>query len=104
MTELLKKQEERYSTNFGYSFPPMIEEMLNGYGYMNLQMGQPEKAFMFFKLNIDYFPKSPTAYNSMADYYEAQNDIPNAIRFVKKAAELSDSEFYEKRILELKKD
>ena len=103
LTELLKKQEEIYSINFGYSFPPMIEEMLNGYGYMNLQMGQPEKAFMFFKLNIDYFPKSPTAYNSMADYYEAQNDIPNAIRFVKKAAELSDSEFYEKRILELKR-
>ena len=104
LTELLKKQEEIYSTNFGYSFPPMIEEMLNGYGYMNLQMGQPEKAFMFFKLNIDYFPKSPTAYNSMADYYEDQNDIPNAVRFVKKAAELSDSEFYKKRILELKKN
>ena len=104
LTELLKKQEQIYSTNFGYSFPPMIEEMLNGYGYMNLQMGQPEKAFMFFKLNIEYFPKSPNAYNSMADYYEAQNDISNAIIFTKKAAELSDNEYYENRILELKKN
>jgi len=82
----------------------MIEEMLNGYGYMHLQMGQPEKALMFFKLNVEYFPKSPNAYNSMADFYEAQNDIPNAIRFTKKAAELSDNEYYEKRILELKKN
>ena len=40
----------------------------------------------------------------MADFYEAQNDIPNAIRFTKKAAELSDNEYYEKRILELKKN
>ena len=103
LTELLKKQEQIYSTNFGYSFPPMIEEMLNGYGYMNLQMGQPEKAFMFFKLNIEYFPKSPNAYNSMADYYEAQNDISNAIIFTKKAAELNDNEYYKNRILELKK-
>ena len=78
--------------------------MLNGYGYMNLQMGQPEKAFMFFKLNIEYFPKSPNAYNSMADYYEAQNDISNAIIFTKKAAELSDNEYYENRILKLKKN
>ena len=104
LTELLKKQEQIYSTNFGYSFPPMIEEMLNGYGYMNLQMGQPEKAFMFFKLNIEYFPKSPNAYNSMADYYEAQNDISNAIIFTKKATELSDNEYYKNRILELKKN
>ena len=104
LTELLKKQEQIYSTNFGYSFPPMIEEMLNGYGYMNLQMGQPEKAFVFFKLNIEYFPKSPNAYNSMADYYEAQNDISNAIIFTKKATELSDNEYYKNRILELKKN
>ena len=40
----------------------------------------------------------------MADYYEAQNDISNAIIFTKKATELSDNEYYKNRILELKKN
>ena len=73
LMELLEIQEEIYSTHFGYPFPPMIEEMFSGYGYMNLEMGQPEKAFMFFKMNINYYPKSASAQNSMADYYEANN-------------------------------
>ena len=102
LVKLLEKQEEIYSTHFGYPFPPMIEEMFSGYGYMNLEMGQPEKAFMFFKSNIDYYPNSASAYNSMADYYEAQNDITNALRFVQKAAELSNDEYYKNRIQELK--
>ena len=102
LVKLLEKQEEIYSTHFGYPFPPMIEEMFSGYGYMNLQMGQPEKAFIFFKSNIDYYPNSASAYNSMADYYEAQNDITNALRFVQKAAELSNDEYYKNRIQELK--
>ena len=103
LVELLKKQEEIYSTHFGYPFPPMIEEMLSGYGYMNLQMGQPEKSFIFFKLNIDYYPKSASAYNSMADYYEAKNDHANALKYVTKAFELSGKNQYKERMKELKK-
>jgi tetratricopeptide (TPR) repeat protein len=102
LVKLLEKQEEIYSTHFGYPFPPMIEELFSGYGYMNLQMGQPEKAFMFFKTNIDYYPNRASAYNSMADYYEAQGDFTNAIKQVKKAFEISGDDLYKKRIEELK--
>ena len=80
----------------------MIEELLNGYGHMNMQMGQTERAHMFFKMNIHYYPKSANAYDSMAGYYEAQNDIPNALKFAQKAAELSDNEYYKTRFQELK--
>ena len=80
----------------------MIDEMLNGYGYMNMQMGQPKKAFMFFEMNIKYNPTSANAYDSMADYYEAQNDITNALRFVEKAVELSNDQYYKDRIQTLK--
>ena len=102
LTELLKKQEEIYLAHFGYHVPPMIEELLNGYGHMNMQMGQTERAHMFFKMNIHYYPKSANAYDSMAGYYEAQNDIPNALKFAQKAAELSDNEYYKTRFQELK--
>lgn len=103
LAELLEKQEEIYSTHFGYPFPPMIEELLNGYGYMNLHMGQPEKSFLFFKLNIEYYPKSANAYSSMADYYEAKNDPANALKYVTKAFELSGENQYKDRMKELEK-
>ncbi|MFT5984439.1 MAG: putative alpha/beta superfamily hydrolase [Ulvibacter sp.] len=101
LIELLKNQEEIYSKHFGYPSPPLIEEMLNGYGYMNMQMGQPEKAFMFFEMNIKYNSKSAMAYESMADYYQSQNDKENALKYLSKAFELSGSDYYKSRIKEL---
>ena len=102
LVSLLKEQEQIYTEHFGVPTAPMIDEMLNGYGYMNMQMGQPKKAFMFFEMNIKYNPTSANAYDSMADYYEAQNDITNALRFVEKAAELSNDQYYKDRIQTLK--
>ena len=103
LVELLKKQEEVYSAHFGYSVPPMVEEMFIGYGYMNLQMGQPEKALMFFKSAIDYFPMNANVYDSMADYYETKNDYTNALKYVTKAFELSGESRYQDRMKELEK-
>jgi predicted alpha/beta superfamily hydrolase len=103
LKRLLKKQEQIYFTHFGYHFPPMIEEMLNAYGYMYLQMGQDEKAHMFFKLNIDYYPKSANAYDSMAEYYETKKEYSKALKYVMKAHELSPDEYYKKRIEALKR-
>ena len=81
----------------------MIDEMLNGYGYMNLQMGQPEKALLFFEMNIKYNPTSANAYDSMAEYYESQNDKENALKHLNKAYEISGDLYYKKRIDELNK-
>ena len=71
--------------------------------YMNMDMQKNEKAKMYFELAIEYYPESANAYDSMADFYEAQGDINNAIKFAQKAVELSDKEFYKNRIQELKK-
>jgi predicted alpha/beta superfamily hydrolase len=102
LRELLKKQEAILSEHFGYPTPPMIEEMLNGYGYMNMQMGQPEKAYLFFKMNIDYYPNSANAYDSMADYYQSQNDNASALKYATKAFELSGTDYYKNRMEEFK--
>jgi len=95
---LLKKQEAIYTKNFGYPFPPMIEEMMNAYGYMNMQMGSPEKAHLFFKMSTEYFPKSANGFDSLAEYYEAQNDWENALKCVKKAFELSPNDYFQERV------
>ncbi len=98
---LLKKQEDIYRKHFGYRVPPMIEELLNAYGYMNMQTGQPEKALLFFKMYINYYPKSANAFGSMADYYQTQNENSTALKFATKAFELDDSDYNKNRIKEL---
>ena len=101
LLSIIKYRERKLKEHFKYSEPPYPEELLNMSGYMNLDMQQPEKAKMYFELAIEYYPESVNAYDSMADYYEAQNDIPNALRFVKKASELSDDAYYKNRIQSL---
>ena len=92
----------RKGMSFGYPIPPMIQEMLNTYEYMNMQMGQPEKVYIFFKMNIDYYLKSANAYDPMADYYQSQKDNDNALKYATKAFELSGTDYYENRIKEFK--
>lgn len=103
LVALLKEQEQIYTKQFGVPTAPMIDEMLNGYGYMNMQMGQPKKAFMFFEMNIKQNPQNANAYDSMAEYYESQNDKENALRYLNKAFELSGNDDYKERIEALNK-
>ncbi len=98
LVTLLKEQEQIYTEHFGVPTAPMIDEMLNGYGYMNMQMGQPKKAFMFFELNIKHNPKNAAAYESMANYYESENDKVNTLKYLNKAFELSAKDYYKERI------
>ena len=100
---LLNQQEAIYNKNFGYKTPPMIEELFNGYGYMNLQMGQPEKSFLFFNMAIKYYPQSANAYDAMADYYIAQNNTSKAIEYVEKAYKLSGNDYHKEKLSALKK-
>tara|TARA_R110002050_G_scaffold139804_1_gene264381 strand:- start:3676 stop:4971 length:1296 start_codon:yes stop_codon:yes gene_type:complete len=102
LLRIVNYREEKLLNHFGYHVSPYPEELLNMSGYMNLDMQQPEKSKMYFELALKYFPKSANAYDSMADYYESQNDIQNALAFVTKAYELSGSDYYKKRMEDLK--
>ena len=101
LTKLLNNQAKIYLENFGYSVPPMVEELFNGYGYMNLQMGAPEKAKLFFEMGVKYYPKSANSFDSLAEYYETVEDFPNALKNIKKAFELSRNDTHKKRIIEI---
>ena len=70
-----------------------------------MDMEQFEKAKMYFELATEYYPESANSFDSMADYYEAQGDFINAIKYVKKAFELSGSDNYKQRMegLQVKK-
>jgi predicted alpha/beta superfamily hydrolase len=103
LLSIIKYREQKLKDHFGYSVPPYPEELLNMSGYMNIDMNQPEKAKMYFELGIKYYPNSSNAYDSMADFYERNQDYDNAIKFVTKAFEMSGDVSYKKRIEELKK-
>jgi len=102
LTKLLEAQEAIYTKNFGYPTPPMIEELFNVYGYMNMQMGSPEKAEFFFKMGIKYYPNNANNYDSLAEYYESQNDNKNALKYITKAFEISGADQHKERIEKLK--
>jgi len=100
---IVKYRTKKLRDHFGYSVPPYEEDLFNVLGYMNLEMLQPEKAKMFFEFAIEYFPQSANAYDSMTDFYEAQNDKFNALKYASHAYELSGSDYHKNKLDRLKK-
>lgn len=101
LDHIIQHRADKLNAHFGYSVPPYPEDLLNMSGYMNMDMGQLDKAKMYFETCIKYYPKSPNAYDSMADYYESIGDIELAIENVKKSVSLSDDPYFENRLNEL---
>ena len=83
----VKDHYKKVSQEMGYEVGPP-EEYINDLGYGFLQNKMNEKAFAFFKLNVDNYPKSGNVYDSMGDYYVAINDKGKAIDNFKKALTL----------------
>ncbi len=100
--DIIKRREAKLKSHFGYAVAPYPNFLFNMSGYMSMDLGKPEKALMYFQLNTEYFPNDANAYDSLADYYEAQNDTENALKNVTKAYELSGSDYHKKRMEELK--
>lgn len=97
---IFNKRNKELSNYFGYTVMPE-EQVINRLGYQLLSMGQSEKSYAFFKMNIDYYPKSPNVYDSMADYFESEKDKENALKYVRIAYEISGEDYYKDRIKKL---
>lgn len=100
LLQVIRHREKKLEKHFGYFVPPYDEELLNMLGYMSLDMGYPERSLAFFLLCIEYFPLSTNAYDSLADYYVAQKDFENALKYVSIAFELSGSDYHKERMQE----
>jgi predicted alpha/beta superfamily hydrolase len=102
LSNIINYRSNKLKSYFGYSTPPYPQDLLNALGYMSLDMEQLEKSKMFFEFGIQFYPNSTNTYDSMAEYYERNNDYKNALKFMNKALEISDEEYYRQRIKELK--
>jgi dienelactone hydrolase len=68
--------------------PPVAEPVVNAAGYVLLFSGRAKEGVELLKLNVEAFPNSANAHDSLADAYVAIGDRTNALAMTKKAAEL----------------
>jgi uncharacterized protein len=88
----IKFAEEHYkkvSKIVGYTIP-IPEEIINNYGYEELDKGNIQAAIDFFKRNIEQNPNSANAYDGLADGYEKAGMWKEAIESSNKAVVLAN--------------
>lgn len=103
--ELIKSLEsiyQRMSARFGYPVNPQ-EDMINSLGYWALQVGDLERSKKLFEMNIENYPESANAYDSMGDFYVASDQKEKAIRFFKEALNRDENAGTRKKLEELEK-
>lgn len=93
----LKTHYANVSNKMGYrnSAP---EALINYIAYEALGKKQYNKAEALFKLNIEWYPESHTAYNSYADYFLAKKDTANAIATYKISLRLDTNDITQRKI------
>ncbi len=89
------------SDRFGYQVTPE-EAMINSFGYGFLESKKPNHAFAFFKLNTENYPQSANVFDSMGDYYLAQQDTVNAIENFSKAVDMGNLPYSREKLGKLK--
>ncbi len=95
---IVRHRENKLKEKFGYFEPPYPADLLTMSGYMNMDMQQFEKAKMYLDFAIEYYPRNANSYDSMADYYDRLNDLNTALIYVKKAFDLSGSNYHKQRM------
>ncbi len=76
------------------------ERSLNQFGYELLNMGLIKEAIEMFKLNIESFPESSNAYDSLAEAYLSNNNISLALINYKKSFALDEGNISAKEAIE----
>jgi len=82
--KMIKEHYRGLSNEMGYDVKPQ-ESYMNMLGYTFLQRKDYDRSRMFFQQNIDYYPGSFNAYDSMGDYYLEIKDKSKAIEYFKRA-------------------
>ncbi|MDP4252496.1 MAG: alpha/beta hydrolase-fold protein [Bacteroidota bacterium] len=102
-TALVDKCEKHFanvSKQMGYMVTSP-EQLMNHQGYEALESKKFNKAGRFFKYNIDNYPESYNAYDSMGDYFEAIGDKLKAIGSFQKALSIKEDAGTRKKLEKL---
>jgi predicted alpha/beta superfamily hydrolase len=97
--DVMAQHYETISEKIGYIILPP-EALINDQGYVWLQRKVFDKAYFYFKLNIDNYPNNANEYDSMGDLYIAKGDNKKAIEYLTKALACKDVTLETKQKLE----
>jgi predicted alpha/beta superfamily hydrolase len=90
-TELAIRQHyKNISKEWGYSVLPP-EPLVNSLGYYFMGKKNFEKAIVFFQMNIDNYPASANAYDSMGDLWVEKNDKSRALQYFSRSLSIKES-------------
>lgn len=81
---------EKISISLGYEEKPP-QQLINFLSTAFLYNDMPKKANALLQLNLQNYPKSAIAFEAMGDYYVAQSDTLNAIKYYKSSIKINDS-------------
>ncbi|ADB38172.1 alpha/beta hydrolase-fold protein [Spirosoma linguale] len=102
MDSVLVAHYKTVSARLGYTVLPS-EELVNNLGYTSMGLGQPQKAYAFFKRNVETYPKSANAYDSLGDYFVWQGEKIKAIAAFRHALSLQETADTRRKLDELLK-
>ena len=85
--EYIQNHYNNISELLGYTVVP-CQSTVNFLGYNNMSAKRFDRAYAFFKMNIDNYPGNANVFDSMGDFYLERNDRINAIEAFKKALSL----------------
>ena len=100
LDSLLDVHYKNISKQLGYSVKP-AEDLVNGLAYHSLNTKQFTKAKYLFKMNVENYPESSNAFDSLGDFYTETGDTANAIKCYKKALEIKPLLETRKKLKEL---
>ena len=84
----------------GYTVLP-TENTVNELAYSCMGNHKMAVAYKLFKRNIDYYPNSSNAYDSLGDYYVAAGDKQKAIEAFTKSLSLQEVQDTRQKLNEL---
>ena len=83
IVDRMKVHYSKVSKTLGYKNKP-DEATINGMGYQLMEMNKIDLAGEFFKMNVEFYPKSFNVYDSLGDYYlAAKNKAQAKVNFEK---------------------
>jgi len=83
-------EQLRQATAAGRTMLLPPEAAINALGYQHLQAGRMPDAIALFELNVQGYPNSANAYDSLGDAYLAAKDNAKALEFARKALDALD--------------
>lgn len=84
-----EKHFQDVSKEVGYTIP-VPEDIINNFGYEELNKGNIQEAIKVFKLNIKQNPNSADAFDSITDVYEKAGMLDEAMASIEIAVELTN--------------